>query len=1014
MDLKQITLMRLKTNINPLALLIVIITGAILTAISLTRLDIDTDIVHSLPTNDPVIADGVRMFEKNPVKDQIAIDIGSIGGDRDLLLKAVDMAQADLNESGLFETVGNRSMQEGLGDLAGQAVSRLPMLFSADELQRQVAPRLTADRINKSMIRLRRDLLQMDGIGQAADMAADPLGLRELVLARLAAMNPSPGATIHRGHIFSADGHHLLLLATPKGSGTDSATARSLNQCFEDLQRRLDDAFGKEITLTPTGAFRAALDNETLIRSDVNRAILWATIGIGVLLLAAFARPLTGLMALLPALAGTVLALFVFSLLHRDISVMVLGFGGAIVSITVDHGIAYLLFVEGGSAQASREIRAVGLLAVLTSVGAFGVLAFSGFVIFEELGLFSALGIGFAFLFVHTAMPRIICESTHHQPGSRRLFSRLVDGLASAGLPGLILALVVAVTMIFFIRPHFNTKLNAMNSLSERTEAAERLMTTVWGDIFSSVYLMTEADDLAALQAKSDQLLETIAPLVASKAIQQPVTSSLFYPGPQCGGRNLAAWRAFWNSERIRMVRETVNKEAVAAGFRPDAFKQFFQLVETPPETPAPIPAEARSLLGISQDKTGDDWRQMIRITRGPQFDGETFYRQVAPLATVFDSDLFSKHMGELLFSTFMRMLVIIGISLVVLLAVFFADLRLLLTALLPLAFAFVCTLGTLGMMGRPLDIPALMLSVVILGMGVDYTLLMVRGYQRYRRFDHPAFVRVRTAVVMAAASTLIGFGVLLSADHKMLKSAGLVSFLGIGYCLAGALLILPPLLKRRFEKPVPASGGIAPRYADLEPYPRIFSRFKLRLDPLFAELPAMLPENLAPKRILDIGSGYGVPACWMAEHYPEAFIHGIEPKAEQVRVASLALGARGAVVQGAAPDLPPVKELLDLATMLDMSHYLSHDDLRKTLRRIHTHLHPGGCLVMRTILPRSKAPYWVWYMERLKIKIGGVQDCYRDAKTMEEFIVNSGFEVTVSKTSGKRGDMWWHVARKG
>jgi uncharacterized protein len=1003
--------MQLKTVVNPFALLAVLLIGAVLLAITLARVTIDTDIVSALPTGDPVIADGIRLFEKNPIKDQLAIDIGSAGGEKSRLHLAADRVEAALKASGLFATVGNQSMQTGLTVLADQVVGHLPLLFSANELRQEVAPRLTADRIRQALVRAQQDLLQMDGIGQAATMAVDPLGLRRIVLARLSALNPAPGATIHRGRIFSSDGHHLLMLATPTGSGTDSAVARRLSRCFSDLQQQLHDDFGDDITLTPTGAYRAALDNETIIKGDVHRAILWATIGIGVLLLVAFTRPLVGLMALLPALAGTVTALFVFSLIHRSISVMVLGFGGAIISITVDHGIAYLLFQEEGGAEASREIRAVGFLAVLTSIGAFGVLAFSGFAVFEQLGVFTAMGIGFAFVFVHTVFPGLLRETAHHRPGPRRRFSRLVDRLASAGKPGLVLALAAGLVLAFFVRPHFNTELTAMNSVSESTRAADRLMTTVWGDIFSSVYLMTEADDLAALQSKDDRLLELLDTEVHAGGIEQPVTPSLFFPGQDRSAQNFTAWKAFWTADRIRKLAETLHREGERLGFRADAFDDFVTRLSTPAMQPAPISRDVQPLLGISTDKTDGTVRQMTRITPGRHVDRERFYQRIAPLSTIFDPALFSRHMGDLLVGTFMRMLLIIGISLVVLLAVFFVDGRLLITALLPLVFAFVCTLGTLTLLGRPLDIPALMLSVVILGMGVDYSLLMVRGYQRYQRFDHPFFAVVRTAVVMAAASTLVGFAVLLTADHNLLNSAGWVSFLGIGYCLIGALLILPPLLKRRFEKATSESGDIAERYADMEPYPRLFARFKLRLDPLFAELPDVLPEGNDLANILDVGCGYGVPACWMARRYPRALIHGVEPRAEQVRVATLALGSRGTVVQGAAPDLPPTDVLLDLATLLDMSHYLKDWELEKTLARIHARLLPGGRLVMRSVLPRSTTPHWTWYLEDVKLRLDGMRVCYRDAETIGAILGRCGFKVVESRVSGSRGDMWWHVA---
>ncbi len=1009
--------MRLKTSINIFILPAVVVIGAAIFLVAFNRIAIDTDIVRALPTDDPVIADGIYIFGKNPIKDQIAIDIGSVQDDMARLVAAAEMVENRLKQSDRFEQVGNHSTYQGLTDLADQIRNHLSVLFTAGQLQQQVLPLLSDQAIRQALTKARDDLLQMDGIGQASAMAADPLGLGHIVLTRLAGMNPAPGATIHRGRILSADQHHLLVLATPTGSGTDTTVARALTHFFHGLDEALKQDFGDGITLTPTGAYRAALDNETIVKTDVHRAIVWATIGIGVLLLAAFSRPLAGLMALLPAFAGTVMAFFVFSLIHDSISIMVLGFGGAIISITVDHGIAYMLFVDNGGQNsgqhASREIRAVGLLAVLTSIGAFGVLAFSGFVVFEQLGQFTAMGIAFSFLFVHSVLPRLTAGGRHGATPPRRRFSRIVERLASTGWPGLTLALLAAAVLAVFIRPHFNTDLKAMNSVSRETQAADELMTAVWGDIFSNVYLMTEAGDMAALQAKNDRLLDHLNTEFHMGRIETAVTPSLFFPGRVRSAENFSAWKQFWTTGRIRRVSETLKREGAALGFTEDAFDPFYKLLATvaAPDRAA-IPLGVQPLLGISRDETDGRWIQMTRITPGEQFDSRQFYDRLSDVSAVFDPAHFSQRMGQLLFDTFMKMLLVIGVSLIFLLMLFFADTGLLFTALLPLAFAFVCTLGTLGIMGRPLDIPALMLSVVILGMGVDYTLFMVRGYQRYQRFDHPHFAVVRTAIIMTATSTLIGFSVLLTADHNLLKSAGLISFCGIGYCLAGALLILPPLLKRRFESRPVATGGVDWRYGNMEPYPRLFARFKRRMDPLFDEWAALMPTRTDLANILDVGCGYGVPACWMADRYPKALIHGIEPKAEQVRVAALALDDRGHIVRGSAPDLPTMDVMLDLATMLDVSHYLQDRELEKTLERIHKRLLPGGRLIMRSVLPPSARPHWTWYLEHLKLKINGSRVCYRDTDAIDAILDRCEFEVLSSQTSGSLGDMQWHVAK--
>ena len=87
---------------------------------------------------------------------------------------------------------------------------------------------------------------------------------------------------------------------------------------------------------------------------------------------------------------------------------------------------------------------------------------------------------------------------------------------------------------------------------------------------------------------------------------------------------------------------------------------------------------------------------------------------------------------------------------------------------------------------------------------------------------------------------------------------------------------------------------SVVGRYRRLEPHARLFARFKVRLDPLFTELSEQLNFDPPPKALLDIGSGFGVPACWLAESCPTAKIYGIEPDEDRVRVANMALEAGG------------------------------------------------------------------------------------------------------------------------
>ncbi len=769
------------------------------------RIRIDADIVASLPKNDPVVSDAAYFFDNHPILDQLIIDIGLKRADPDILVECGDLVEKKLEQSGLFRQVGTNDFRDLIMELMAHILDNLPVLFTERDLNEKISPLLEPRTIKEKLNHIYASLHSMEGIGQGQFISKDPLGLKDLAVVRLAHLAPGANIEFYKGKLISSDRKHLLVIANPIMSSTDTAFARKVMAVLDSLRAELNQHYEKSdyaVTLTPVGACRSALDNELIIRRDVKKAILFATLGIGLLLLFAFPRPYFGALSLLPAVMGTMIAFFVYSLFHQSISAMVLGFGGAIISITVDHSIAYLLFLDRplqiSGKEASREVWSVGLIAVLTSVGAFGALAMSGFPILEQLGKFSALGIIFSFLCVHSLFPTVFRETP--PAASRRLpLQSLVNKFASTGKIGVCCALAFFLVMVFFAKPAFNVNLSAMNTVSKETVEAEKLLADVWGNIFGKVYLMTEGKSVEALQQKGDQLIDLMEDDFASARLLSGFVPSMIFPGPDRREQNFSAWKNFWTRARVASLKKTVNEASSDLGFTADAFAPFFSTLdqEVLPSEDFGIPEKFFNLAGITKNAKNSTWMQVSGVTVGKSYQAENFFERYRSIGKLFDPTLFSQRLGRLLFSTFTRLLVIIGISVAVLLFFFFFDLRLTGIALLPVFFAMITTLGTLNLLGRPLDISGLMLSIIVIGMGVDYSIFFVRSYQRYGKASHPFFGLIRMAVFMAAASTIIGFGILCFAEHSFLRSAGLTCVLGIGYSLVGTFVILPPVLDR-------------------------------------------------------------------------------------------------------------------------------------------------------------------------------------------------------------------------
>ena len=990
-------------------------------------LKIETDILESMPHNDPVLASARQVISHLPIQDKIFIDLEQASNDRDKLVKAASLITDKLSKSGLFTKVGISDEANHFPELIAHVTGNLPALMSASDLEQKIQPLLEPDKIQAAMAQNRKSLEQLEGIGRNEMMSKDPLGFSGVILQQMSALLPANKAQFYQGQLISEDGKHALIIAKIAGSGTDTARAAKIEKLIDDSRRDLvaNADLKDQYILTSVGAYRAALDNETIAKRDTRLAIILTTLGIALLLIFAFPRPLIGLLALLPSMVGSITALFVCSFFFKSMSMLAIGFGGAIMAFTVDLGITYLLFLDQPytthGKQVAREVWSAELLAVLTTVGAFLLLLISDFKILAEIGVFSALGVTFALLFVHFVFPKIFPAMPPAKRQTNRFLLSAVKKIAAPAKWKLVAAIVFGLIMLFFAKPVFNVDINAMNSVSKETINSEKKLQSIWGDLSGKCYVLLEASSIEQLQEKNQQLMTLLTADVQKEKLAPVFLPSVLFPAQQSAQSNFAAWRSFWNKDRVAALKRNLDAAAREYGFAPNAFEPFWKIIHQENPGAFEIPEKYFEMLGIAKSSAG--YSQLSLLAAGKNYNAGDFFGRLSPtgLAKLFDADLFNKRLGEFLKNLFIEIALIVSIGLVLVVFLFFLDWQLSVTALAPIAFALCATLGTLKIIGHPLDIPGIMLWIVIMGMGIDYAIYYVCTYQRYHDENHPAMHTIKLAMFLAATTTLIGFGVLAFASHALLRSIGIVSFLGIGYSLIGAYFILPVLMKKIFTPlPYPTSEFVIGskehlrrtvlRYRHLPGYPRLFARFKIMIDPMFKELDKYVQN---PRRIIDIGCGYGIPAVWLLEIYPQAQVFGLEPDEIRVLIASHAIGTRGSVEIGRSPALPAVEGFVDHVLMLDMLHLISDEELQLVLQRIYGKLEAGGKLLIRATIPSDKKVPWKRWIEATRLKLTGMRQRFRQEKEIAGFMTASGFSVEVFASPTAGVEEKWFVGKK-
>ncbi len=130
----------------------------------------------------------------------------------------------------------------------------------------------------------------------------------------------------------------------------------------------------------------------------------------------------------------------------------------------------------------------------------------------------------------------------------------------------------------------------------------------------------------------------------------------------------------------------------------------------------------------------------------------------------------------------------------------------------IPLALSMIILFGLMGIFGIELNIATAMLSSIMIGVGIDYTIHFLWRYKEERKngLDYSeAMTQTLTTtgrgIIFNALSVIIGFSVLMISSFMPVRFFGFLVVVSILACLIGALVLIPALclvIKPKFLEP--------------------------------------------------------------------------------------------------------------------------------------------------------------------------------------------------------------------
>ncbi len=132
--------------------------------------------------------------------------------------------------------------------------------------------------------------------------------------------------------------------------------------------------------------------------------------------------------------------------------------------------------------------------------------------------------------------------------------------------------------------------------------------------------------------------------------------------------------------------------------------------------------------------------------------------------------------------------------------------------SVVPLAVSAILEFGIMGLFGIPLDIATALITSIVIGAGIDYTIHFLWRYRdelrlgkTYKEAVQHTIITTGRGILFNAMSVMAGFSALFLSSLPSLRSFGLLFCVSIFTCLIGALMVVPGLcivLKPAFLEP--------------------------------------------------------------------------------------------------------------------------------------------------------------------------------------------------------------------
>ena len=466
-------------------------------------------------------------------------------------------------------------------------------------------------------------------------------------------------------------------------------------------------------------------------------------------------------------------------------SAIALGVGSVLLGITVDYSLHIVTHFRHTNSIRTvlKDVSDPILMSCITTGSAFLCLMLVSSEALHDLGLFAALSVVSAALFSLIVLPHLLVKQ-NVQPDR----SNIVDGIASLQLhrskPMIVFVLLVSITCLFsFDKVDFETDMMKMNYMSDELQQSEKNLNKVSSASAKSIFLVSSGDNLEEALQNNERIIHRVGELKDRKLIRAYTSVGALMISQKLQKERIERWNSYWTIARTDSLKERLIASSHAFHFKTSAFSTFYELLakERVPLMPIDFGTVREHLLNdyLTESEEQSTIVTLIKASRENK-DEIIETLSVFEESVIFDREYLTLELIKILKKDF-NLLVSISLLLVfIILVISYGRIELGIITFLPIVISWLWTLGIMGAFGIKFNIFNIIISTFIFGLGIDYSIFIMRGLLQKYKYGRENLNSYKTSIFLSVCTTITGLGVLIFAQHPALRSIAWLSIIGI------------------------------------------------------------------------------------------------------------------------------------------------------------------------------------------------------------------------------------------